>query len=1200
MGNNDEIAKGARLLELYDVNSDAIEGGMGRVFKVRHIEWDVDLALKQPRANLFHSDAQKELFIHECESWIGLGLHPHIVSCYYVREINATPSIFSEWMDGGSLKDWLTDGRLYEGTEKEQLSRILDIAIQYARGLHYAHTQGLIHQDVKPDNLLMTVDGDAKVADFGIANARAVLSGSGANDADGADHTIFSAGSGYTPAYCSLEQVNGEKLTRRTDIWSWAVTLLHMLIGECLWRSGTVAGLECEDYLMQSMFALPDELINLIKKCFEEDESLRPHDFPEIETVLLKVYQSATSKPYGRETPKAAKDTASSLNNRALSFLDINKPEEALQYFEKAFLIDKSNVDVLYNMTMYQWRRGSRTAETALHDFETFIQDHPKDEKVNWLYGRFLMESCNYEGALEHFSQIKDTGQFPELARQIQHAEECMKFEQKFAEIQCKPYKFFKYSSDGRYLFADTGEGVMELRDSETLALLDSLSWGSEHRAVCIDPNDKYVMTRIPASGDTDEEIWVWDIATHAKLYSLPANVFPAVSFSEDGTKIVNVSYEQDKIHRYKAPKIVIRTWEAHTGDFISSEDRLRPGNENDGRDYLVRFSKDGKQFVIYCTEPHENSTFDIYLTNTCDYLGKLNYSCRSADELQFALNNQRIICVDWSSTQLFDTQTKQTIGSEIKDHWYSHLNGAIVTGGTGRYALLHGYRLILIAAKSGQVIFIKPDFCTFADIHPSERYALVQCGFGETDNRINIIALPDPEMHAFYSISRIQSYSDRIQSEDKFEKIAIHVNELLNENDVGGALEYLEKNSDDHDLENSPEHIRLNEQIGQSCSIERRGTSFFQEHLMTQDWGTYQLFDNSFKGTKACFSKDGDLCYIQGNFFETLTGKHIATMKPDEDVEQMNAPEYIAPAFCPDGNIIIGDEGLFTLPSLHCNIPFDPGRVRGFTNDGKFYICEGENATIKTIPIKIASINTGETHIEMKEALLSSHAKHNVWTRSDDKYLLYHCDVKAFRAENLSKISLWDIENGTLIGSFMSTNQENKKRIGDADFGPNDNEVLIIVNEYIPSKISLSVTRSAKFCLIDISTGETIYEIPNCWDEKIVLSADRKTLYAMQKNEDGAVIAAYDTSTGKQLGTFGNFDLNKLQAMQLLNDDKYIITMEDNTISFWNIETSSLESKLIYSCDEIIFHESGRYALARKRDDVYVLYFKNKYSVKV
>jgi len=212
---NISIEKGNTILGLYTIESDAFVGGFGRVFSVHHTGWKVDLAMKQPHREKFITENDKQLFTNECKHWIDLGLHPHIVSCYYVREIDSIPSIFAEWMDGGSLKNWIypkdgeEQGRLYKGSEKEALERILDISIQFARGLHYAHEQGLIHQDVKPDNLLLTGDGKAKVltakvSDFGIAGARAMLADT--DTASSGSGTIVTNGNAYTPAYCSPEQ----------------------------------------------------------------------------------------------------------------------------------------------------------------------------------------------------------------------------------------------------------------------------------------------------------------------------------------------------------------------------------------------------------------------------------------------------------------------------------------------------------------------------------------------------------------------------------------------------------------------------------------------------------------------------------------------------------------------------------------------------------------------------------------------------------------------------------------------------------------------------------------------------------------------------------------------------------------------------------------------------------------------------------
>lgn len=389
------FSQGQRLLDTYRVESTAIEsGGMGRVWRVHHGGWNVDLAMKRPREEYFVTEKDKEDFIRECQTWINLGLHPHIVSCYYVRKIEEIPTIFSEWMDGGSLADVIKSGKLYEGTEAEQSERILDIAIQFARGLHYAHEyrdesgnpRGLIHQDVKPGNLLLTGEWEAKVADFGLARARALLTvaeksidrpaetgadstaekNTGEPAKTGADRpaetgpgkTIYSPAGGYTPAYCSMEQMDGHALTRRTDIYSFAVSVMEMYVGSLPWANGVVAGLSCRDYFEKTRAPMPNDMKELLASCLRSDEGERPRDFALVEEELLRIYQKETGRPYPRPVSKAAADTADSLNNRALSFLDIGKQEEAERCWERALRNNPNHIDSIFNRNLYLWRSG--------------------------------------------------------------------------------------------------------------------------------------------------------------------------------------------------------------------------------------------------------------------------------------------------------------------------------------------------------------------------------------------------------------------------------------------------------------------------------------------------------------------------------------------------------------------------------------------------------------------------------------------------------------------------------------------------------------------------------------------------------------------------------------------------------------------------------------------------------------------------
>lgn len=360
--------KGQTILDTYTVESEPIHGGMGSVWRVHHKGWNVDLAMKRPQTKLFRNEKQKENFIGECDAWINLGLHPNIVSCYYVREIDGVPTIFSEWMENRSLENHIRDGSLYGGSDREQRERLLDITIQFARGLLYAHDRGLIHQDVKPDNVLLSLNWDAKVADFGLAKARAQLTVlESENTVPDSGVTVIAPAGGYTPAYCSMEQMDGKPLTRRTDIYSWAVSVMEMYLGDRPWAFGVAAGYGCETYFPNCRVTMPEELKALLKKCMASEPEDRPHDFAEIESDLLKIYKSETGRDYPRPEPAAAADTAGSLNNRALSYLDMGEPAEAEKLWEKALKQSPNHMESCFNQGLYRWRSGLITDDVLIN-----------------------------------------------------------------------------------------------------------------------------------------------------------------------------------------------------------------------------------------------------------------------------------------------------------------------------------------------------------------------------------------------------------------------------------------------------------------------------------------------------------------------------------------------------------------------------------------------------------------------------------------------------------------------------------------------------------------------------------------------------------------------------------------------------------------------------------------------------------------
>lgn len=341
---NEQIRNGDLILDTYKVTSEAVSGGMGSVWRVHHNGWNVSLAMKRPQPRFFAEggDRKKKQFVGECENWINLGLHPNIVSCYYVREIGGVPTIFSEWMDNGSLSDRIKDGSLYEGSSDEVQERILDIAIQSARGLRYSHENGLLHQDMKPGNLLLTGEWDAKVADFGLSRARSQLGG--------AD----SAGTGgYTLAYCPAEQAKGQEPARWMDIYAWALTVLEMYAGSRLWSTGAEAKDSFDSRIPLCRCIMPGELIPVLKSCLTD----KPDSFSDIERRLTDVYRLLTGSDYARPAVKAS-DTADLLNNRALSYIDLGMPGSAEAFWKEALSANPNHLNTVYNYGLYEWYNG--------------------------------------------------------------------------------------------------------------------------------------------------------------------------------------------------------------------------------------------------------------------------------------------------------------------------------------------------------------------------------------------------------------------------------------------------------------------------------------------------------------------------------------------------------------------------------------------------------------------------------------------------------------------------------------------------------------------------------------------------------------------------------------------------------------------------------------------------------------------------
>ena len=188
------------------------EGGMGVVYKAQDIKLDRIVALKFLPQHLTSDPVEKERFIHEAKAASALN-HTNLTTIHEIDEFEGQMFIAMEYCEGKTLKQII---------EKESLSikKVLDIGIQIGEGLAIAHEKGIVHRDIKSDNIVLTPRGQVKIMDFGLAKLK------------GATKLTKTRSTLGTAAYMSPEQASGEEVDQRSDIFSFGVVLYELLTGQ--------------------------------------------------------------------------------------------------------------------------------------------------------------------------------------------------------------------------------------------------------------------------------------------------------------------------------------------------------------------------------------------------------------------------------------------------------------------------------------------------------------------------------------------------------------------------------------------------------------------------------------------------------------------------------------------------------------------------------------------------------------------------------------------------------------------------------------------------------------------------------------------------------------------------------------------------------------------------------------------------------
>lgn len=307
------LTTGTILAGRYEIIDKIGTGGMADVYKAKDTKLNRFVAVKVMKREFSEDKIFVAKFRSEAQAAAGF-THPNIVSVYDVGEEEGLYYIVMELVDGITLK------RYIERKGKLTIRETTSIAVQVSMGIEAAHNNHIIHRDIKPQNIIISREGKAKVTDFGIAKA--------ASQETKTDNTVM--GSVH---YTSPEQAKGEGSNEKSDIYSLGITIYEMLTGQVPFDGDTAVAValhHIQDPLpspRELVPEIPESLEAIVMKCTEK----KPSDRYENMAELINDLKLSLSVPYVPETEEETEEEPEEQEELPVTEQETDEPEEPVE-----------------------------------------------------------------------------------------------------------------------------------------------------------------------------------------------------------------------------------------------------------------------------------------------------------------------------------------------------------------------------------------------------------------------------------------------------------------------------------------------------------------------------------------------------------------------------------------------------------------------------------------------------------------------------------------------------------------------------------------------------------------------------------------------------------------------------------------------------------------------------------------------------